>query len=173
MVYVFPTAEHAYHYDRAMKQNKRSLADQILQAPHAGAVKYLSRNLDPTVNKLLDVKLMLDILLAKAEQNTIFRKSLRDAAERPLIHSTSRNDTFWASGLLPRDDHSRLYPGRNVFGYLLHIVRGTLRPESLYSQQQCPTPLMDACPPPPLPRKAPLLSVNGCFTSAFEHRQPI
>jgi hypothetical protein len=126
----------------------------MLDAPHAGRAKALSRHLDPsTIDRRCDVRLMLDILLAKAEQDAEFRNCLRSTGTQTLVHSTHPKDTFWATGLSADLRSFERGKGANVFGLLLEIVRATLRPEVDYAKQLSaePTPPPKAKAPAPVP----------------------
>ena len=163
----FKSAEHCYQYGSAIVQNKVTLAEEILAAPHAGRAKALSRNLDRPLDRNRDVRMMLDILQAKASQCAEFRKALRDSGKNELMHSTGPKDTFWATGLNPTDAPTSDCPGHDVFGGLLKIVRATLLPESHYKTLPKRQPLLPTPPGPPANMRAP-----PSFTDVVRKRQP-
>jgi predicted NAD-dependent protein-ADP-ribosyltransferase YbiA (DUF1768 family) len=149
----FRSSEQCFQFGRSIGQQKMSLAKEMMDAPHAGRVKALSHHLDPsTIDRSCDVRLMLGILLAKAEQDSKFRNCLRSTGTQPLIHSTHPRDTFWATGLSANLRSFERGKGANVFGLLLEIVRATLRPEAKYPKEPTPPPNGNApAPAPALP----------------------
>ena len=129
----FDSVEQRYQYVRALRQKNHKVAEDILMAKHAGEVKAVSKGLFSD-NRIADVELMMDILVTKLEQCSEFRDALRSTKNWSLVHSTSKADTFWASGLLPTDSHDS-YSGQNVFGKCLEILRASLREEKTYSRK--------------------------------------
>ncbi|MEM7106545.1 MAG: NADAR domain-containing protein [Bacteroidota bacterium] len=151
--------EHHYHAIRAMRSGKGNLALDILASKHAGDAKRLSRFI-PKTRRTEDLKLMQALLMAKAEQCPKFRADLRacEAKRCTFVHCTRKDiDLFWASGLDPKDNHQRGYPGYNLHGHLLHIVLASLRPEEEYMKAPPPLlkqPILESGPVPLLPELA-------------------
>ena len=135
--------EHIYHFGKAMGQNKISLALEIIAAPNAAAAKRKSHFLNTSLSRSRDVAFMTKLLLDKAEQCQAFRRALRETSGTTLYHSTrGGKDLFWGTGLDRDDDdgHARgVFPGQNVHGLLLNVVRQCLRPEATYADSQNPT----------------------------------
>ena len=131
------------HRETHAKTGKDDIARDILDARHAGIAKSIAKQLKPT-NVSDDLIFMMKLLIAKVEQCDDFRGALRATVSWKIIHSTRPTDTFWASGLLPSEDH-KTYTGQNVYGRMLEMVRSSLRSEDTYKKKEdhdAPRPLM-------------------------------
>ena len=171
----FDSVEQRYQYVRAMRQKNHKIAEAILMAKHAGEVKAVSKGLFSDY-RIADVELMMDLLVTKVEQCSEFRDALRSTKNWSLVHSTSKSDTFWASGLLPTECHQS-YNGQNVFGKCLEILRASLREEKSYNRNLRPKSLLNVIPsmvlaPPPRPLfliPSPIPQPNFRGPNYFEH----
>lgn len=119
----FKSLEQAYHYDRALRQGKSSLAHQILQTTSPFKCKTLARSLHK--NPSADLELMRSLLRLKLDQSDVFRNSLVESIGKTLLHSTHAGDNFWCTGLEHDavEAHSGVFPGKNMFGMLLTELR--------------------------------------------------
>jgi ribA/ribD-fused uncharacterized protein len=129
----FDTSEAAYHWERfATGQGGQSptfgsmanrIADQIRFAPSAHEAFKLAqehKSLQRQDWDQIKVKVMSDILYAKAAQHEYVRRKLLATADRELVENSWR-DAFWGWG--PNRD------GQNWLGKLWMGIRSQLRAE--------------------------------------------
>ena len=134
---VYCSIEQAYHHIRAIVDNQPDLAKQIIEAKSPYEIKFLSHRITkrlPDSQEIDDdVNLMRSLLQAKSRQCPAFREKLRQTRNSTIVHSTKKNDTFWATGLHYTDTNfSNGFPGKNMHGVLLMEVRGAMKQESEY-----------------------------------------
>lgn len=124
---IFPTSEHAYHWEKFNDNGEGALSDvrriqlAIRVAPSAHeAFKIAERNKAHRRPDWDDVKvdIMRDILRAKAKQHEYVRRKLLATGDRELIEDSWRDD-FWGWG--PNRD------GQNMLGRLWMEIRAELR----------------------------------------------
>jgi ribA/ribD-fused uncharacterized protein len=115
---IFPTSEHAYHWEKFMDPLKRS-AIRTASSAHAAFKlaecwkQYRRDDWDD-----VKVEIMHKILRAKADQHEYVRRKLLATDDRELIEDSWRDD-FWGWG--PNRD------GQNMLGKLWMRVRAELR----------------------------------------------
>lgn len=115
---LFPTSEHAYHWEKFNRTTHRVNIHQALSA-HA-AFKYAEEHRGERRPDWDTVKVdvMRNILRAKAEQHEYVRRKLLATGDRELIEDSWRDD-FWGWG--PSRD------GQNMLGKLWMEIRAELR----------------------------------------------
>jgi len=146
----YRSVEHAYQALKAKEAGRPELQQQICDAKHAGIAKQLSHQLPdlPTwAEKRAEV--MEDLLTARALADPLFREALLETGDQPIAHTV--RDTLWGTGLGPaltKVTLSTYWPGKNLMGHLLEVLRENIRSAPLsYStpddtslqQQQQPT----------------------------------
>lgn len=120
---VFPTSEHAYHWEKFPESIM--CQDAIIKATSAHEALVIA-----TKNKHLrrpdwdDVKvgIMLEILRAKVQQHAYVEKKLLQTGDRELVENSWRDD-FWGWG--PNRD------GKNTLGKLWMLVREEVRKSAI------------------------------------------
>lgn len=120
---LFPTSEHAYHWEKF--PNNPLCRDAILKSASAHDALVIATN-----NKHLrrpdwdDVKvgIMLEILRAKVQQHAYVEKKLLQTGDRELVENSWRDD-FWGWG--PNRD------GKNTLGKLWMLVREEVRKSAI------------------------------------------
>lgn len=120
---IFPTSEHAYHYEKFLfpSHGSNGLLWEIQHAPSAHEAFKIAE-----ANKALrrpdwdDVKvpIMKRILHAKAAQHEYVKRKLLATGDRELVENSWRDD-YWGWG--PNKD------GKNMLGKLWMEVRAELR----------------------------------------------
>lgn len=118
----FPTAEHAYHYQRfSMEGVGHSIRWKILEARSAHDAFKIAQLYKQQHQKLgwdgEKVQVMREIIACKAAQHEYVRRKLMETGERRLIENSWRDD-FWGWG--PNKD------GKNMLGKLWMEVRAGL-----------------------------------------------
>ncbi len=119
---VFPTSEHAYHWEKF--HDRRGIQDAIRVAPSAHAAFKMAefqRNKRRSNWDAVKVDIMRDILRAKAAQHEYVRRKLLATGERELVEDSWRDD-FWGWG--PNRD------GQNMLGKLWMDIRAEFRESS-------------------------------------------
>jgi len=116
---VFPTSEHAYHWE---KFPHLPVQDDILTAPSAHEALQIARRYKTVVREDWDTvkrEIMKDILREKARQHPYVFKKLQQTGKRLLIENSWR-DSFWGWG----PDRQ----GLNLMGNLWMEIREELFP---------------------------------------------
>ena len=115
----FRSAEHLYHFRRMIAHDEVSIADRVRKAYTAAKAKSISEKAVPPqdsstawLDKAMDE--MIDINLIKAEQCTVFRKTLLETGTARLVHNME-SDEQWGFG-----KHGN---GLNWMGKALESVR--------------------------------------------------
>jgi ribA/ribD-fused uncharacterized protein len=122
--HLFPTSEHAYHWEKFLFPDRltgATLRSEIRYAKSAHeAFKIAEANRDKMRDDWPFVRhnIMFDILRAKVNQHEYVRRKLLETGDRELIEDSWRDD-FWGWG--PNKD------GQNVLGRLWMEVRAELR----------------------------------------------
>jgi len=122
----FDTAEHAYHFEKFWATEGGSVEQKrvrvmLMNAPSAHDAFKLAQQYKHFQRDGWDavkVKIMGDILRAKADQHEYVRRKLLATGDRELIENSWRDD-FWGWG--PNRD------GRNMLGKCWMQVRADLR----------------------------------------------
>jgi ribA/ribD-fused uncharacterized protein len=122
----FDTSEHAYHWEKFNGHwdawnAAGSIAERVRRAPSAHEAFKVAEGCKPRRRPDWDevkVRLMLDILRAKATQHEYVRRKLLATGDRELVEDSWRDD-FWSWG--PNRD------GQNMLGKLWMQVRDELR----------------------------------------------
>ena len=117
----FPTAEHAFQWKK-FSINHSEVANAILSAKSPHLVKEISdanKDSQPETWKDDKVKVMEEILLAKAQQHEDVRDVLKKTGNRKIIEN-SPVDSFWGIG--PEGK------GKNVVGEIWMKIRASLWP---------------------------------------------
>jgi predicted NAD-dependent protein-ADP-ribosyltransferase YbiA (DUF1768 family) len=126
----FKSCEQAYQYFKAVNANQPRLARDILASQNAADAKRLSKRIVGAVDRSHDVALMKKLLRLKLDQCPEFKKALSNSTNQRLVHSTTKNDLFWGSGLPHTQREFSWFPGKNTHGYLLTVLRDSLSPIS-------------------------------------------
>lgn len=122
----FQTSEHLYHWLRfatAIGDHIKGIAEAVANAPSAHDAFKLAQGLKHLQRPDWDnvkVRLMRDVLRAKAAQHEYVRRKLLATGDRELVENSWRDD-FWGWG--PNRD------GQNMLGKLWMEVRDELRAE--------------------------------------------
>lgn len=122
----FPTSEHLYHWLRFstgcdLHPMAKHIAQAILEAPSAHEAFKLAQEFKGKQRKDWDevkVRLMTDVLRAKAGQHEYVRRKLQATGDRELVENSWRDD-FWGWG--PNKD------GQNMLGQCWMTVRNEMR----------------------------------------------
>ena len=112
---IYPTAEHLFHYRRAIMQNNEELADALLQTKSPWEAKSIAKCLQK--NKPIDKLIMTEVLMSKANQCQPFVEALEDSRHQQLVEDTK--DPFWGKG----PDGT----GHNTLGKLLMELRDSIQ----------------------------------------------
>lgn len=122
---LFPTSEHAYHWEKFAPGTKEKhglyVRDHILMAESAHAAFKIAEVNKPLRRPDWDevkVGVMREILRAKAAQHEYVRRKLLQTGDRELVEDSWRDD-FWGWG--PNRN------GKNMLGLLWMEVRAELR----------------------------------------------
>lgn len=122
--FLFPTSEHAYHWEKFTREFASDIRFLIREAPSAhAAFKLAEENRQFRRPDWDDVKvdIMRVILTEKADQHEYVRRKLLETGERDLIEDSWRDD-FWGWG--PNRD------GLNWLGTLWMQIRTELQRQS-------------------------------------------
>jgi len=137
----FPTAEHAYQYEKACFHARKDIASRILRCHTPFQAKRAAKDIHQCQAwHECKADVMAKILSEKAKQCQVFRKALVNTGNKRLVHNTE-TDSFWGCG----ED----FKGTNMLGRLLEDLRQTLR-------FALPTPCASRRNPTPAPSVAPL-----------------
>lgn len=120
----FDTAEHVYHYEKFPGEIRIGIRSMIRRANSAHQAFKIAQERKHMVREDWDqvrVKIMGEILRAKADQHEYVRRKLLDTGDRELIENSWRDD-FWGWG--PNRD------GRNMLGKCWMQVRADFRAEA-------------------------------------------
>lgn len=128
----FPTAEHAYHFQKfnyfsedAERLNSLSIIQEaIIRAPSAHeafkrAQEYKTYY-DPNWDSIKEIE-MYRILIAKVEQHEYVKRKLLQTGDRELVEDSWRDD-YWGWG--PNKD------GKNILGKLWMRIRSELQQQA-------------------------------------------
>ncbi len=127
---VFKSVEHAYAFRKAYDNGHHDMAEEAADAEHAGKAKKISQGLDDLIGSDWDtynVELMENLIRSKAERHPEFVEALIESGETIIAHSVP--DLFWGTGLSPKLSQytdPMHWPGKNVFGTILHKIRREL-----------------------------------------------
>jgi len=118
---MFPTSEHAYHWEKFMDPLKRSAIRSAVSAHAAFKMaerwkQYRRKDWDE-----VKVDIMRCILCAKVEQHEYVRRKLLATGDRELVEDSWRDD-FWGWGPTRQ--------GQNMMGKLWMQIRHQLRAAS-------------------------------------------
>ena len=120
--HVFPTLEHAYHWEKFPEVNQgQHLKRFIANAPSAHEAFKLAQEAKECQRRdwnEIKVDVMRDLLRAKASQHEYVRRKLLATGNRELVENSWRDD-FWGWG--PNRD------GKNMLGRLWMEVRAEIR----------------------------------------------
>lgn len=127
---VFPSAEHAYQYTRAMRFKKTGLAKMITMAKSGKAAKQLGSQIESndTWDKVkIDIK--RTIITEKFMQNPALCDKLVGSGQTNLIEATL--DGFWGARATPTSKSLKqgTWTGANFLGKILAETRTELRRE--------------------------------------------
>ena len=117
----FDTSEAAYHWEKFNYNNYFPIQDEIRLAPSAHEAFKVAQKYHNFVHPLWleqRVKIMKEILRAKADQHEYVRRKLLATGDRELIEDSWR-DSFWGWG--------ENKDGQNMLGKLWMEVREELR----------------------------------------------
>ena len=126
---IFPSAEHAYQYTKAMMCGCKEIASKIYNAPTAWKAKQLSRLIKTTEQWEADkYKHMLDINRAKCDNIEEYYNILVNSKD-VLIAEAVPGDKVWSCGLSKA--HAAWYkpedwPGRNRMGQIHMLIRNEI-----------------------------------------------
>ena len=112
------STEQAYQHQKAVYHKCSRVARQILSARTSAQSKAKSKAV-PQIDSWHEIKaeIMASLLVAKAQQNEQFRKTLIDTKGRKLVHNID-TDSYWGCG----PD----LQGTNILGILLEELRERL-----------------------------------------------
>ena len=126
----FSSVEHGYQWYQAKDANLDDLAEQIMNAPHAGIAKKLSKSIPKDFRENweeINIDKMLTLLQAKITQVPAFKAALIESSGSFLAESTP--DRFWASGLsreVTEKADPKTWPGLNKLGHLMMEIRDNI-----------------------------------------------
>jgi len=137
-MYPYPTAEHAF---QAQKAGNAADLQRICQAQSPGDAKRAGRLIrwDPGMPAVWDQakrRIMLEIVLAKFNQNDNLRRKLAETGKQTLVEGNEWGDEYW--GAVRSETRSTMLPlgsfwgkdkewaGRNYLGQILMTVRMVL-----------------------------------------------
>jgi len=119
----FKSAEHAILWRMSVDLDMHELAQEIREAPHAGAAKALSKQIDDEVRyewERVNEMTFRVILYEKFRQCAAFRECIVNNKDKIFAEATS--DKRWGTGLGPaitaRTDPT-YWPGNNLLGAIL------------------------------------------------------
>ena len=125
----FKSAEHAYQWCKATELLNNDLAEKIIKAPYAKDAKALATDAfsydEMQTWSKIKLKMMRDILAAKATSCELFRTTLLKSGNQRLVEA-GESDLYWSSGLNPylaATTKHQYYPGSNNLGILLEEIR--------------------------------------------------
>ena len=124
----FKSTEHAYNYRKALEMAQHSTAEEIRHAGSGREAMAIAESIS-TNDHWANIKqsIMYQLLEAKAEQCSVFRRDLIASRGKLLIEDTSHE--YWGRG--------RRGDGLNMLGRLLMVLRDNL-PVSPSTQAQFP-----------------------------------
>lgn len=132
----FPTVEHAFLHRKAMNLGRNDVADEILDAEHAGIARAKASCLEEAENDpCFDLEFMESLLVKKMASSPAFRHALRETGQGIIAFCGGLNNGFWSTSLneqgSTKTDPAR-WPGQNKLGELLAKIRDELLyPDSL------------------------------------------
>lgn len=133
---VFPTAEHAYQYERAKFLNELTAANDILRVRKPQDAKLIGSRLQRSAQwDACKRDKMRDIVTAKFSQTPAMKAALINTGSINLIEATF--DRFWGSGL-PLNTKGMIegrWHGSNVLGQILVELRTELRRETNHGKE--------------------------------------
>ncbi len=124
---MFPTSEHAYHWEKFARTNHPDIAMEIRFALSAHEALKIAEKMrtyrradwdELDAGRPVKVNIMKAILIAKVGQHEYVRRKLMETGERVLIENSWR-DSFWGWGPDQR--------GENWLGKLWMEIRDELR----------------------------------------------
>lgn len=128
---VFPTAEHAYQFERAKFLNKNESANSILKVRKPQDAKLIGSRLPRSAEwDACKRDKMKEIVTSKFSQSSAMKAALVGTGSINLIEATF--DRFWGSGL-PLNTKGMIdgrWSGSNVLGQILMELRTELRRET-------------------------------------------
>lgn len=119
----FPSVEHAFQFQRAMAAEREDIAEDILQAKHAGVAKAIGRTL-PDEEPDFSVGILEELMLEKFNASSTFKEALRETGTAFIAHTVA--DPFWGTGLneeVTGKVNPKFWPGKNKIGELLMKIR--------------------------------------------------
>lgn len=170
----FRSAEHAFQFRKCDISKRDDLAQQILTSSSPSAAKRIASGLSK--NELqrwhkdkLHIKIMYEVLHAKAVSNIDFHNALLNTGDKMIAECTK--DRVWGSGLSPFHTRtSHCYPGANLTGKILMDLRERLKDSSLSSAAAVPyhiiTDNVDTSRPPPPLAAPPTIKPSDINSSA-------
>jgi len=121
---VFRSADHAYFWRMAQEFGKDELAEEIVEAKHAGVVRRLSEKICDESERWSwednNLEIMEEILDCKVQQCDRFKQCLLENADKVLAEAS--RDKYWGTGLSPYvTEHTAptYWPGKNILGAML------------------------------------------------------
>jgi ribA/ribD-fused uncharacterized protein len=129
---IYPTAEHFMMAGKARLFDDTAILADIITATHPRQAKELGRkvkNFDPAVWEKYCFSIVVEGNYYKFTQNAALRKFLLDTGDRVLVEA-SPVDAIWGIGLAaddPKVMQPELWPGENLLGFALMVVRERLR----------------------------------------------
>ena len=115
----FASAEHAYTYEKAMKNNRKDIAVQMTRSKDPMEAKIESRKMI-TAEKWKEerIEIMKEVVAAKLKANREIADELVRTGDRLLAEAVTGQD-FWGSGLSKRvtqNTDTEMWPGQNILG---------------------------------------------------------
>ncbi len=132
---IFVSAEQAMMYLKAQLFNDQAIAKQIMTTSDPGKQKALGRRVDGFKDSIWDEnkeQVAFRINYAKFSQNKGLRRKLFQTGKKLLVEA-SPVDTIWGIGLdacTAAKTPERDWPGQNLLGKTLTLVRDLLRTEN-------------------------------------------
>jgi ribA/ribD-fused uncharacterized protein len=125
----FHGVEYAYQWKKANDCGSHEVADQIIDAPHAGEAKNRSKLIPTELSQAWEHKsenTMIHLIQLKVKQCPEFQQALLDSKQ---FIAEATPDLFWGTGLnaeLSMQTLPRYWPGRNMLGKIMMSVRQQL-----------------------------------------------
>lgn len=123
----FTSLEHAYLHRKALQHKREDIAQEILNAEHAGIARAKARPLpEDETEGCYDMDFMETLVKNKLASSTSFRNALRETGQGIIAVCGGLSNGFWSTSLneigTKNTDPTR-WPGQNKLGELLMKVR--------------------------------------------------
>ncbi|KAJ8305045.1 hypothetical protein KUTeg_017405 [Tegillarca granosa] len=116
--FIFQSVEHAYQFAKARFHGLHHLAHKIRNAPTAGILKSLTKNITISENWHKNkLNILWELVNIKFNNCSAFKEFLLSTNNQNLNHNVS--DAYWRTG----DEGGQKIGGQNIFGNMLMQLR--------------------------------------------------